>query len=194
MGGAMRIIAGEARGRRLYAPAGEETRPTSDRVRESLFNILGRRVLDARVLDLFGGTGAMALEALSRGAAHAVIVDSARQAVAVIERNARAVLGEDAVKRARIIRADYRAAIDQLAGGQAEERFDLVFLDPPYRMADAYADALTRLRAARLLEEDCRVVLERAREQVVKLPPGFERLDVRDYGKTSIEFVREVPA
>ncbi len=190
----MRIISGDARGRRLYAPAGEETRPTADRVREALFNILGARVRGARVLDLFGGTGAMALEALSRGAAHAVVVDSTRTALEAIERNARAVLGEDAVKRARIIRADYRAAIDQLAGGQAEERFDLVFLDPPYRMADAYADALTRLRAARLLEEDCRVVLERAREQVVKLPPGFERLDVRDYGKTSIEFVREVPA
>lgn len=198
----MRIISGDARGRRLYAPAGEETRPTADRVREALFNILGARVRGARVLDLFGGTGAMALEALSRGAAHAVVVDSARTALEAIERNARAVLGEDAVKRARIIRADYRAAIDQLAvrgageqaGGQAEERFDLVFLDPPYRMADAYADALTRLRAARLLEEDYRVVLERAREQVVKLPPGFERLDVRDYGKTSIEFVREVPA
>ena len=80
----MRIIAGEARGRRLYAPAGEDTRPTADRVRESLFNILGARVRDARVLDLFGGTGAMALEALSRGAARAVIVDSARQAAAAI--------------------------------------------------------------------------------------------------------------
>lgn len=180
----MRIIAGEARGRRLYAPAGEDTRPTADRVRESLFNILGARVRDARVLDLFGGTGAMALEALSRGAARAVIVDSARQAAAAIERNARAVLGEGYAERARIVRADYRAAIDRLAG----ERFDLVFLDPPYRMADAYGDALERLRARGALGEGCRIVLERAREQSIALPEGFARVDVRDYGKTSVEF------
>lgn len=185
MGGAMRIIAGEARGRRLYAPAGEETRPTSDRVRESLFNILGRRVLDARVLDLFGGTGAMALEALSRGAAHAVIVDSARQAVAVIERNARAVLGDAFAGRAQIVRADYRAALGQMAG----MRFDLVFLDPPYRMAEAYGDALSRLLAMGALGEGCRIVMERAREQAIALPEGFARVDARDYGKTSVEFV-----
>ena len=88
----MRIISGEARGRKLVAPAGEETRPTSDKVRGSLFNIIGARVYDAQVLDLFGGTGAMALEALSRGAEHAVIVDSAREAIQAIERNAEAVL------------------------------------------------------------------------------------------------------
>ena len=83
----MRIISGEARGRKLVAPAGEETRPTSDKVRGSLFNIIGARVYDAQVLDLFGGTGAMALEALSRGAEHAVIVDSAREAIQAIEAN-----------------------------------------------------------------------------------------------------------
>lgn len=70
----MRIISGDAKGRKLFAPTGDETRPTADRIRESLFNIIGSRIWDAEVLDLFGGTGAMALEALSRGAAHAVIV------------------------------------------------------------------------------------------------------------------------
>ena len=89
----MRIIAGSARGRRLFAPAGEDTRPTADRIRESLFNILGSRVWDARVLDLFGGTGAMSLEALSRGAQRAVIADIDRAAIRAIERNAQAVLG-----------------------------------------------------------------------------------------------------
>ena len=91
----MRIISGEAKGRTLFAPQGAETRPTSDKIRGSMFNIIGARVIDARVLDLFGGTGALALEALSRGAEAAVIADNARQAMQVIERNARNVAGQD---------------------------------------------------------------------------------------------------
>ena len=91
----MRIIAGEAKGRKLYAPGGEDTRPTADRVRESVFGILGPRVCGARVLDLFGGTGALALEALSRGAARATIVDMSVKAISCIRRNAEAVLDED---------------------------------------------------------------------------------------------------
>ena len=111
VGEAMRIIAGEAKGRKLYAPGGEDTRPTADRIRESVFGILGPRVVGARVLDLFGGTGALALEALSRGAARATIVDASVKAISCIRRNAEAVLGED-LSRADILRADYRKAID----------------------------------------------------------------------------------
>ena len=102
----MRIISGEARGRTLFAPQGLETRPTSDKLRGSVFNIIGTRVVDARVLDLFGGTGALALEALSRGADSAVIVDNARQAMAVIERNARNVVKDDYDRRVKLIKAD----------------------------------------------------------------------------------------
>ena len=102
----MRIISGEARGRTLFAPKGAQTRPTSDKIRGSLFNIIGARVLDARVLDLFGGTGALALEALSRGAESAVIADSSREAQRVIDRNARSVLKQDCDLRARVICAD----------------------------------------------------------------------------------------
>lgn len=182
----MRIIAGSARGRKLFAPAGEETRPTADRIRESLFNILGPRVWDARVLDLFGGTGAMALEALSRGAARAVIVDANRAAIQAIHRNAQAVLGEDAASRARILRADYRSAIAALAG----ERFDLVFLDPPYRMVESYAEAMRRLLAADALAEDALFLLERARGAAVPVPEAFEIFDVRAYGETAVDFAR----
>ena len=130
----MRIIAGEAKGRKLYAPGGEDTRPTADRIRESVFGILGSRTQGARVLDLFGGTGALALEALSRGAAGATIIDSNVKAVACIRRNAEAVLGAECSTRAEIIRADYRKAIERLTGA-----YDLVFLDPPYRMPGADA-------------------------------------------------------
>ena len=183
----MRIISGDARGRKLFAPSGEDTRPTADRIRESLFNILSNRVWDAEVLDLFGGTGAMALEALSRGAAHAVIVDSDREAIRAIRRNAEGVLKDALNERAKIIRADYRAAIDAMP----EVRFDLVFLDPPYRMTNAYADALTRLRGRGLLNADCICLLERAADARILLPDGFECTDVRTYGGTSVEFVRE---
>lgn len=184
----MRIISGEARGRKLFAPAGEDTRPTADRIRESLFNIIGPRVFDAKVLDLFGGTGAMALEALSRGAGYAVIVDCAREAIQAIERNAQAVLKDDLDKRARIIRADYRSAIGSLGGMS----FDLVFLDPPYRMVEAYGDALKRLKAQGALAEGCIIIAERLREREIPLPEGFESYDTRSYGATSVEFLREV--
>ena len=184
----MRIISGEARGRKLVAPAGEDTRPTSDKVRGSLFNIIGARVYDAQVLDLFGGTGAMSLEALSRGAEHAVFVDCARDAIQAIERNAEAVLKEELSVRVRIMKADYRSAIGSLSG----MKFDLVFLDPPYKMLDAYADALKRLKAIDALSEDCLIIMERQREQSVSLPEGFESFDIRSYGATSVELVREV--
>ena len=181
----MRIIAGEARGRKLYAPGGEDTRPTADRVRESVFGILGPRVLEARVLDLFGGTGALALEALSRGAARATIVDSSVKAIACIRRNAEAVLGAD-MARVEIFRADYRQAIERLA-----QPFDLVFLDPPYRMETAYGDALTRLRQRGLLAEGALAILERAEARAIALPEGFSVRDARRYGETCVEFIAE---
>lgn len=181
----MRIISGDARGRTLFAPPGTDTRPTSDKLRGSIFNILGARVEEARVLDLFGGTGALALEALSRGAAYAVIADVSRQAIQAIERNAGNVLGEACDARARILRADYRAVVEA-----AEGSFDLVFLDPPYRMTDAYGDALKRLLAAGKLAPECVIVMERAKAAAIALPDGIESYDVRQYGDTAVEFAR----
>lgn len=184
VGEAMRIIAGEARGRRLYAPGGEDTRPTADRIRESVFGILGLRVREARVLDLFAGTGALALEALSRGAACATLVEKDFKAVSCIRRNAEAVLGKEGLARAEILRADYRAAIERMRAP-----FDLVFLDPPYRMEAAYGDALARLRARGLLASGATVVLERAEARTAALPEGFFVRDGRLYGETRVEFV-----
>ena len=185
----MRIIAGEAKGHTLFTPQGRDTRPTSDKIRGSMFNILGARVEDARVLDLFGGTGALALEALSRGAASAVIADAARAAAQLIERNARATVKRDYEGRVRILKADYRAAI---ASAVEDGPFDLVFLDPPYRMTEAYGDAVSRLRAAGALAEDCRIVMERQRGAEVAVPEGFEVYDTRNYGETAVDFVRMI--
>ena len=179
----MRIISGEAKGRTLFAPQGRETRPTSDKIRGSLFNIIGSEVIGARVIDLFGGTGALALEALSRGAAFAVIADNSRQAIQAIERNARNVLKDAFDARCRILKLDYRAAIEQ-----AGEGFDLVFLDPPYRMMEVYADALSRLRGR--MNPGSLAVMERQRDVSLVLPEGFSTCDVRVYGDTAVEFAR----
>lgn len=181
----MRIISGEAKGRTLFAPQGSQTRPTSDKIRGSLFNIIGSRVADARVLDLFGGTGALALEALSRGADSAVIADNSRQAQQVIDRNARSVLKDDFEYRARILCADFRSAIAALEGSL----FDLVFLDPPYRMVEAYGEALSRLFAADMLAPGCLIVMERKKGAVVPLPEAFSVFDTRQYGDTEVDFV-----
>lgn len=182
----MRIISGEARGRTLFAPSGDQTRPTSDKIRGSLFNILNGRVQDAEVLDLFGGTGALALEALSRGAAFAAIADVSPAAIRAIERNAEAVLKDEKPSRARILRADYRQALRALAG----QRFDLVFLDPPYRMAEAYAESVRMLKDGGMLSEDAVIVLERRKDAALSLPDGFEIFDSRAYRVTVIDFVR----
>ena len=181
----MRIIAGEAKGHALYAPQGTETRPTSDKIRGSLFNIIGSRVTDARVLDLFGGTGALALEALSRGAESAAVADSARAAQQAIDRNGRSVLKSEYDYRLNLLRQDYRSAIAALEG----QIFDLVFLDPPYHMADAYGDALSRLYAADMLAPGCLIILERRKGTQVLLPEAFNVFDTRLYGDTAVDFV-----
>ena len=182
----MRIISGEARGRTLFAPAGDQTRPTSDKLRGSLFNILNGCVESAEVLDLFGGTGALALEALSRGAARAVIVDSSRAAIEAIRRNAGNVLKDELDQRALILKMDYRSAISGMSG----RSFDLVFLDPPYRMTDSYGDAIGRLDRAGAIAEDAVIVCERRHDAAIHLPEGFEVYDSRSYGETAIDFVR----
>jgi 16S rRNA (guanine966-N2)-methyltransferase len=130
----MRIIAGEYKGRRLVAPPGTATRPTSDRVREALFSILGARVEDADVLDLFAGSGALGIEALSRGAQKATFVDNAPAALTTIRRNLEGVQG------ATVVRRDARAFLrDARENGR---QYDLVFLDPPYRQAASLGQEL----------------------------------------------------
>lgn len=180
----MRIIAGEARGRRLFAPEGRVTRPTSDRVRESLFGILTPRLEESRVLDLFAGSGALAFEALSRGAECAVLCDRAEAAERAILRNA-SLTG--CTEKVEYLRCDWRAALRRLTG----RRFDLVFLDPPYGEPDLYAQALAMLDQMELLEDDALVVLERTARETPRLPSGFQVCDTRRYGDTAIDFVRK---
>jgi 16S rRNA (guanine(966)-N(2))-methyltransferase RsmD len=123
----MRIIAGAFRGRLLHAPKGKRIRPTIDKVRESIFNIIAAEVADAKVLDLFAGTGAMGLEALSRGAQFCCFVDQGDEAVRLIRENVQLC---GAQERSRIISGSAASAIRRL--GSENEQFDIIFLDPPY--------------------------------------------------------------
>lgn len=172
----MRIVAGEFRGRRLVAPPGTATRPTSDRVREALFSVLGPAVRDARVLDLFAGSGALGLEALSRGAVSAVFVDRAAPAITAIRANLEALGVEADVRRMEACAALRTAS----AGGEA---YDLVFLDPPYRQAAGLGRELSEALPA-VLAPRARVITESDRRDPLELdlPPT----DERRYGDTII--------
>jgi len=171
----VRVIAGTHRGATLVAPRGAATRPTSDRVREALFSIL-RHVEGLRVLDLFAGSGALAIEALSRGASSATLVDSSQAAIRVIRRNLSA-LGLDAeVRRAR--------ALDYLGGARAAARqYDLVFLDPPYSQTSGLGPALSTA-VAPVLAPGALVVAESDRRAPLEL--DLPVLDERRYGDTLI--------
>jgi 16S rRNA (guanine966-N2)-methyltransferase len=156
VGIALRVIAGSAKGLALAAPPGRRTRPTADRVREAIFNRLAGRVVDAAVLDLFAGSGALGIEALSRGAARAVFVEVDRRALAALSENlARSRLaGQAAVLPLSVPRALARLV-------QAGERFDLIFADPPYRLswgarllADAHLQALLAPGGVLVLEHE----------------------------------------
>ncbi len=179
----MRIVAGSHRGRRLETPADDRIRPTSDRIRESVFNILGHRLdggfIGKRVLDGFAGTGALGLEALSRGAASALFVDRNREALALCRRNA-ATLGVTE-------QADFRVT-DLTHAGPMTGPFDLVFLDPPYGEGLA-ARALAAIHAAGWLAPMAIVTIEADRAQPEIVPPGFSVIDSRDYGRTRIVLV-----
>ena len=172
----MRVIAGRHKGRRLAAPAGTETRPTSDRVREALFSVLGARVDGARVLDLFAGSGALGIEALSRGAAAATFVETAPAALKALRANLAPLDAPAEVRRADALR--FLAAAPHGA-----PQYDLVFLDPPYRLAATLGSALSEALPA-VLAPGAVVVSESDRRSPLAL--DLPLLDERRYGDTLI--------
>lgn len=172
----MRIIAGSRKGARIFAPKGRETRPTSDRVREAAFNLIGP-LEGARVLDLYAGSGAMGLEALSRGAARVTFVETDHEALRAVERN----LDKLALAGAEVARvpAARRVAADAAAG----RRYDLVLIDPPYRMLET-ALATLAPSIGSILEPDGIVVVESAAREVPELPLCVRTS--RRYGSTRL--------
>ncbi len=184
----MRIAAGELRGRPIAAPAGQTTRPTSDRARQAVFNILEHApwspgLEGARAIDLFAGSGAMGLEALSRGAAACLFVETARPALGVLRRNVE-TLGIGA--RARVLAQD---ATKLGPRPVVDDPFDLAFLDPPYGKELGEA-AVAALQEGGWMAEDGLIVLERSEGEGAPDLPGWEVLDERRYGAARVWFLR----
>lgn len=179
----MRIIGGKYKSRVLADFAGEKVRPTSDRAKEALFNILALKIYGARVLDLFSGSGALGLESLSRGAKGVVFNDFDKDSLAILKKNLTALKIPVGGEEAKVMYSDYTVALESVRG-----QFDLIFLDPPYRF-DYGEVALKKIAQKGLLSENGIAVYERDRvfEGVID---GLEKCDERKYGKTYFTFFR----
>ena len=175
----LRIITGTAKGKKLKTLEGEATRPTSERIKEAVFSAIQFDLEDRRVLDLFAGSGQMGLEALSRGASSVMFIDSAREAMEIVKENAKYIGFFD---KCRYLVSDYRNYIRKASG---KDKFDLVFIDPPYAM-ECSVDALKRLAEAELLESGAIAVLESGEEEIdLASLTGFEVIKSTHYGKKS---------
>lgn len=172
----MRIIAGKCRGTIIAAPKGSRTRPTADKVRGAIFNMLGD-ITGLIALDLFAGSGALGLEALSRGAARALLVDNRVEALATIRRN----ITKLKIENARAVRRDYLAILKQAA--KKGERYDLIFVDPPYRMHRVIEPELSRW-LPRMIAARGRVIVESDCREEVSLP--LELVTDKIYGDTRV--------
>lgn len=178
----MRIIAGSFKGRKLLSPRGSRTRPTSDRVRESIFSILGDRVLDAGILDLYSGTGAMGLEALSRGARQAVFVETDMAALRCLKVNIEAA---GCGGKTRVVN---QSVLSYLKKTSLSDGFDLVFADPPYAgdLGDMTLKAISK-HAKHLTR--CLIILEHSPQRPPEPIPGdLDRIDTRKYGNVGVTF------
>lgn len=180
----MRVIAGTAKGRRLASPPRDAPiRPVEDRVKESLFNILFS-VIDLRVLDCFAGTGALGIEAVSRGAAHATFIEQAPPAIALIYENlARCQVAD----RATVLRGAATRTLQRL--GQQQAQFDIIFLDPPYGQA-LVAPSLAIITEQHLLAPTGQILIEHARQDLFAIPPSLIRSDQRRFGQTLVTFLK----
>jgi 16S rRNA (guanine966-N2)-methyltransferase len=189
----MRIIAGTFRSRQLKSLKGLALRPTSDKLRETLFNVLGELVVDARFVDLFAGTGAVGIEALSRGAREAIFVEKHPPAVALIKKNLESL---EIREGARVLKSDALQALERLAEEPTGvcARIDILFLDPPYADETQYANVLSFLGEAVLLAENAVVIAEHQRS--LDLPESFgklERVRVLRQGDAALSFFRFRP-
>lgn len=180
----MRIITGSAKGTKLKAPCGSQTRPTADRVKESVFNILGRIVEDAKVLDLFGGTGNLGLETLSRGAESAVFIDKSPSSVNLIKENSIITKLES---RTEVFKTDSLKALDRFI--QGGRQFDLIFCDPPYNKGLVQL-VLKKIDSSQILTSNGMIIVEHSKHEPIHTE--FAQLVVKrteKYGETLVTFV-----
>ena len=179
----MRVITGKARGINLKTPEGLQTRPTADRVKEALFSIIQFDIPGARVLDLFGGTGQLGIEALSRGAKSATFVDASNTACNLIRENLKRTRLQ---KESRVICSDYLAFL-----GRCSEKYDIIFLDPPY--AEVFLEnALNRITEIDILQSGGIIITERPLEKELSMDfPGYSRSKDYKYGKVLLTIYRK---
>jgi 16S rRNA (guanine966-N2)-methyltransferase len=186
-----RVIGGTAGGRRLRTPPGDRTRPTADRVREALFSALESALgslAGLRFLDLYAGSGAVGLEAASRGAAHVCLVEHGRRTARLVQDNARDLGLAD---RVDVLAQPVAAVVSR----SPSEPYDVVFADPPYAFPDAdLADALTALAGHRWLARGAVVVVERSSRAAVRWPDGYAADRERRYGETTLHWARWTPS
>jgi len=180
----MRIISGKARGTKLYTLEGENTRPTLDRVKESIFNIIQNEIDGANVLDLFAGSGAIGLECLSRGANYAVLCDKSKEAINIIKKNIEKTHMEDRVK---LINTDFENCLEDLK----KEQFDIIYLDPPYNTDYIYI-AIQKIIKLNIAKKESQIIIETDDEQ--RIENDIKNLDVeivdkRKYGRATIIFL-----
>ena len=182
----MRIISGTARGTKLYTLNGENTRPTLDRVKESLFNIIQNEIIDANVLDLFSGSGAIGLEAVSRGARKSILCDKEKQAIEIIRKNVQKTHMEQKVE---IYNLDFKKILKE----KIKEKQDIIFLDPPYK-TDYIAQALELIYEEQLIDAQSIIIIETDEEErIIKNIDNekFEIYDKRKYGRAYLIFLRK---
>lgn len=181
----MRVISGSARGLKLKAPDGMSTRPTADRIKESLFNIISADLYESRFLDLFSGSGSIAIEALSRGAKEAVLVDADFKSAAVIKQNLKASRLEG---RAEVFNCDVISAINRL--GKRGDKFDIIFMDPPYNK-DFVNAALSAVVKADILSDEGYIIAEQSQKDAVPDINGLNVFRIKDYKITKMTFLQK---
>ena len=180
----MRVISGKLKGKKLFTLKGMDLRPTSDRVKEAIFDILQNSIQGKRVLDLFAGTGALGIEALSRGAKGAVFVEGSPQSLAVLYKNLDACRLRE---QAEVLSREAQRGIEILS--ERGETFDLIFLDPPYGKGLA-CKALQALPGRSILAPEALIVAEHSPAEALEAIPSLERIDQRRYGSTLVSFFR----
>lgn len=184
----MRVISGKSRGKKIVSLEGDNTRPTLDRVKEALFNIIQFKVQDAVVLDLFAGTGALGIEALSRGAKEAIFCDKVPDAIKIIKQN---ITNTNNLDKSTIINKDYKDVLETLS--KQNKKIDIVFLDPPYK-TNLAIDSLQKIIMGNLLTEDGIIIIETDdinKEQEILKIEKVEIFDKRKYGSVWLIFIRK---
>ncbi len=183
----LRVISGSARGHRLKAPKGDRVRPTEDRIKESLFNILGHIRSHTRVLDIFGGSGSIGIEFLSRGAKEAYIVDIDRDSIKAIRDNLEHTKLED---RAQVLNLDAFIALDRFESDDIS--FHYIYIDPPFNVDGIVDRVMESIDGKHILEDGGLIMIEHEKELLLEEKIyGFERVDSRKYGNKFIDFYKK---